>query len=246
MSETVQIKEYDSYSHMTAEIYDLIYSKKDYVGEAAKLTGIIDERCESGGNQLLETACGTGTYMQHLKDRFDIEGFDLSGEQVAAAQNRLPDSIIFQADMLNFDTGKQYDAVLCLFSSIGYLKTKDNLDTAIANMARHTKPGGLVIVEPWLRLEDLIPGHVSIETASGDGMWVSRMGTHTNDGKISTLNMHHMIGTNDGVDHFLEVHQLALYTDKELSDAFIKAGLGVDVDPEGLNRRLFIGKKPLN
>lgn len=230
---------------MTGEIYDLIYSKKDYAAEAAKLDRIMQDRCQSSGKSVLEAACGTGTYMQHLQSAYEIEGFDLSAEQVDAAKKRLPNAHIFQANMLDFNTGKQYDTVLCLFSSIGYLKTKENLDTALVNMTKHTKPGGLVIVEPWLRLEDLIPGHVSLEAVSGEHLWVSRMGKHTNDGKISTLDMHHMVGTRDNVEHFIEVHQLALYTDEELTGAFQNAGLEVDIDPEGLNRRLFIGKKPL-
>jgi hypothetical protein len=53
-----------------------------------------------------------------------------------------------------------------------------------------------------------------------------------------------MVGKNDNVEHFLEVHQLALYTDQEITDAFHKAGLSVDIYPEGLSRRLFISKKP--
>ncbi len=244
MSETVPIKEHPPYSHMTAEIYDLLYANKNYAAEAAKITKIIEDHCESGGNEILEVACGTGTYLGYLEDEFTVEGFDLSPEQVAAAKQRLPEINIFQADMLNFNTGKQYDTVLCLFSSIGYLKSKENLDIALAKMANHTKPGGLVLIEPWLRVEDLIPGYISLESGSGDGIWVSRMGTHTNDGKISTLNMHHMVGRNDTVDHFVEVHELALYTDEEITDAFVKAGLEVYIDPEGLNRRLFIGKKP--
>lgn len=147
--------------------------------------------------------------------------------------------------MLDFHTGKQYDAVLCLFSSIGYLQTKENLDTAIANMARHAKPGGLVIVEPWLRAEDLISGHISLESSSNDHLSVSRMGRLTREGAITILDMHHMVGTSGGIEHFLEVHKLALYTDDELGNAFQKAYLEYEVDPEGLNRRLFIGKKPL-
>jgi SAM-dependent methyltransferase len=246
MSETVDPAEIPNYTRMTGEIYDLIYSKKDYAGEAAKLRTIISERCESGGNKILEAACGTGTYMQLLGNDYSVDGFDLSAEQVEAAKQRLPDANIVQADMLDFDMGQQYDAVLCLFSSIGYLKTKANLDKAIANMARHTKPGGLVIVEPWLRAEDLIPDHISLESSQNDRLSVTRMGKLTKAGSITTLDMHHMVGTSQGIEHFLEVHQLALYTDEEFIDAFQKAGLGIDIDPVGLtNRRLCVGQKPL-
>lgn len=232
---------------MAGEIYDLIYTNKDYEGQATKLANMIAQNCKSGGNQLLETACGTGLYMQFLAERFQVEGFDLSKEQVQAAQKRLPDAHIIQADMLDFDIKKQYDAVLCLFSSIGYLKTKENLDAAIANFVKHTKPGGVIIVEPWLKAEDLKPGHISLESSENDRFVVARMGKLTREGSITTLDMHHMVGSSEGIEHFLEVHQLALYTDEEFKDAFQKAGIDVvQIDHEGLTgRRLFIAVKPL-
>ncbi|MDQ5972126.1 MAG: hypothetical protein QG553_285 [Patescibacteria group bacterium] len=245
MSEIVRAQEVPAYTMMTGEIYDLIYADKDYQGQAAKLTELIDSNCESGGNRVLEAACGTGTYMQFLDPHFSVDGFDLSAEQVVAAKKRLPDARIEKADMLDFDMGGQYDAVLCLFSSIGYLKTKENLDKAIANMAKHTLPGGLVIVEPWLRAEDIKPGHISIEQGKNEQLAVQRMGKLVQKGTISSLAMHHMIGTERGIEHFVETHELAVYTDEEFTDAFHKAGLSIEIDPEGLTgRRLCIGKKP--
>jgi len=246
MREEVKISEIPSYTHMTGEIYDLIYADKDYKGQSAKLVRIIEQRLKSGGNTVLEAACGTGSYMQFLKDKFTISGFDLSTEQIEAAKKRLPDLDFFVADMTDFDTGQPYDAVLCLFSSIGYLQTKGALDKAIANMAKHTKPGGLIIVEPWLKAENFEEGHVSLETNSNDKMTVARMGVSSKEGNnVSVINMHHMVGTRDGVQHFLEVHKLGMYSDNDFTDAFAKAGLEIEIDPEGLTGRgLYIGKKP--
>lgn len=245
MSKLVKPQAIAAYSRMTGEIYDLIYAAKDYAGQAAKLSEIIHAQSESGGNRILEVACGTGRYMQFLANDYAVDGFDLSAEQVVAAKLRLPDATIFQADMLDFDNGQRYDAVLCLFSSIGYLLTKNNLDIAIANMATHTKPGGLVIVEPWLREADIIPGHLSLEAVSNEHLWVSRMGKLTIQNGVTALDMHHMVGRSAGIEHFREVHQLALYSDEDFTDAFHKAGLEIVIDPVGLtNRRLCIGKLP--
>lgn len=246
MSESVNPSEISSYTRMTGEIYDLIYANKDYAGQAAHIAELINAECESGGNRVLEAACGTGTYMQYLGEHFSVDGFDLSIEQVESAKKKMPAARIFQADMLDFDIGEQYDAVICLFSSIGYLQTKENLDKAISNFAKHIKPGGLVIVEPWLKAEDLKPGHISIEENQNDHLAIQRMGMLTREGSITTLVMHHMVGTDDGIDHFVETHQLALYTDEEFANAYQKAGLDMRIDHAGLTGRgLYIGKKPL-
>jgi hypothetical protein len=44
----------------------------------------------------------------------------------------------------------RFDANSCLFSSIGYLLSAADLNTAVANMAEHLNPCGVLIVEPWI------------------------------------------------------------------------------------------------
>lgn len=246
MSESTEPKEIANYTRMTGDVYDLIYSEKDYAGQAAKLTTLIKERGESGGTELLEAACGTGVYMSYLSGDFTVEGFDLSAEQVEGAKHRLPDARVEVADMTDFDMGKQYDAVVCLFSSIGYLQTTDRLNQAITLFAAHTKPGGIVIVEPWLPPERFETGHVTLDAKTNERMSVARMGHSSIEDGLSVLTMHHMVGTSEGVDHFVEVHKLAMFTDEDFTEAFQAAGLEVEIDPEGLTgRRLCIGKKPV-
>jgi len=195
---------------------------------------------------LLEVACGTGNYLEFLKEKFDVSGFDLSRGQIAAAKEKLPSTELFVADMADFDTGRQYDAVICLFSSIAYMRTKKKLEKAIANMAKHTKPGGVVIVEPWLKPEKFITGHVSMETNSNGNMSVARMGVSSKRGNISVLDMHFMVSSGEGVEHFVETHEVAMYSDDDFADAFHGAGLELELDPKGLiGRGLYIGSKPV-
>ena len=86
MAETSKPQEAPSYTRMTGEVYDVIYSNKDYEGESVKLEQLIKDRCESGGNEMLEAACGTGNYLQYFQTEYQVEGFDLSPEQVADAR----------------------------------------------------------------------------------------------------------------------------------------------------------------
>lgn len=243
MSEEIKLQETPSYTRMTGEVYDLIYSEKDYAGEVAKLKELVAGQCESGGSKVLVAACGTGRHVEHLVDEYDVDGFDLSSEQVTAAKKKFPDLNIFEGDMRDFETENAYDVVTCLFSSIGYAHTKEELDRTIANFAKHTKPGGLVLVEPWLSADQFEAGHFSVETQSNQHLSVARMGISSQEGNLSVLSMHHMVGTSEGAEHFLEEHRLAMHSDKDFTDAFQKAGLEVEIDPEGLTgRRLCIGK----
>jgi ubiquinone/menaquinone biosynthesis C-methylase UbiE len=65
------------------------------------------------------------------------------------ARKRIKGVVFGQADMVNLNLGKRFDVVLCLFSSIGYVRTYANLKKTLRNIARHLKTGGVVIIDPW-------------------------------------------------------------------------------------------------
>ena len=115
---------------------------------------------------LLDVACGTGKHLEHLGDEFDCEGLDLNPEFVKLAQQRTGVRV-HSASMDAFDIEERFDAVVCLFSSIGY--TSD-LPGAIGSMARHLNPDGVLIIEPWLRPDQSV-GNVSTRhwTALAEG-----------------------------------------------------------------------------
>ena len=54
------------------------------------------------------------------------------------------------------------------------------------------------------------------------------------DERISTTEMHYLVATPAGVEHFVEHHELYLFTNDEMRRAFEDAGLGVDYDSTGL------------
>ena len=95
-----------------------------------------------------------------LKHRYQAEGLDLDPNLLAVARQRYPEVRFHQADMVDFNLGRSFDAVVCLFSAIGYVVTLKRLRAAIAAMARHLSPGGVLLVEPWLTREGYTRGTV--------------------------------------------------------------------------------------
>ena len=66
------------------------------------------------------------------------------------------------------------------------------------------------------------------------------MGTVENG--VAVLLFHYLVGTPQGVEHFTERHELALFSHEEYLAAFRAAGLEVVYDEEGLmGRGLYIG-----
>ena len=227
----------------SADIYDAIYSFKDYAAEAAEIHRLIQER-KPGAGTLLDVACGTGAHLEHLARHYDVEGLDLEGALLETARARLPDVSLHKGDMVSFELDKTFDVVTCLFSSIGYVETEANLARAIETLARHLEPGGVLIVEPWLEPDVFTDGHLDMTLVDEPELKVARVNRSRIVGGVSVLEFQYLVARADGIAHFTETHRLGLFTKDQHVQAFEAVGLSVDHDPEGpMGRGLYVGIK---
>jgi SAM-dependent methyltransferase len=227
----------------TAPYYDKLYSFKDYRAEVEQLVTIIQKYLLSQGNRLLDVACGTGQHIEYLKEHFEVEGLDVDEELLALARQRNPGVPFHAGDMIDFDLDRQFDVVTCLFSSIGYVKTLDNVRRAVACMTHHLLPGGLLIVEPWFTPDAWHAPAVHSLFIDEPDLKIARINTSFADGRLSYFDFHYLIGTPEGTEHFVERHELGLFETDEMQGALLDAGLEVIYDAEGLiGRGLFIGR----
>jgi SAM-dependent methyltransferase len=227
--------------------YDIVYeAKKDYAREAERLRDVLTRYAERPVRELLDMACGTGLHDQHLAASYDVEGADLSSEHLAIARRRCPDLVFHKADMTGFDLGRDFDAVICLFSSIGHVLSKQNLFSATRAMAAHVRAGGLVVIEPFIDPADFREGHISVEEGTDGEMRVVRVSYSEREGNVLTLLMHHFVSANKKVATPEPLtFKIAMFTSSQLRSALEAAGLEVFQDSEGLTGRgLYIGRKP--
>jgi ubiquinone/menaquinone biosynthesis C-methylase UbiE len=225
-----------------AEIYDEAYHFVDYQRSAAWVRDMI-RRYHSRAGSLLEVACGTGRYLELLAGDFTVEGLDLSPEMLRRAHARLPAVPLHRGDMANFSLGRRYDVVCCLFRSIAYLGTAERLHAAVATMARHLAPGGLLLIEPFFTPETYWVNRVTLNEYKRDDLAIAWMyvSERTTDG--ARLRTHTLVGTPAGVEHFVEVHDLGLFRREDFVAAFQAAGLALEYDsvgPAGMG--MYIGR----
>src|SRR6476646_1896616 len=69
----------------SADLYDAIYSWKNYSDESLKLERVIEQYKQSPGRALLDVACGTGAHIPFLRPQFAIEGLDIDPGLLAIA-----------------------------------------------------------------------------------------------------------------------------------------------------------------
>ena len=224
----------------SAHLYDLAYSFKDYPGESAWVCNAIHARVPRA-RSLLDVACGTGKHLEHLRGEFDCQGLDLNPEFIELAQRRTGVKV-HRASLDSFDIDERFDAVVCLFSSIGYAS---DLPRAIGSMARHLNPGGILIVEPWLRPDQWVAGHVQVLDQEAGGMRLVRMTMGSVEGSQSILAMHYLVASSSGIEHLVEIHRLTLFTLAEYQSAFFASNLTFEFDQQGpIGRGALIGLAP--
>ena len=227
----------------SAHFYDAVYSFKDYGSESQRLQALIEER-SPGAATLLDVACGTGKHLEQLRAWYEVSGLDLDPQLLEIAQERLGVVELHERDMTSFSLGRTFDVVTCLFSSIGYVGTVDRLDGAIAAMAAHLNPVGVLIVEPWLTPEVWVADQPHLLSVDEPDLKIARMTISGREGRLAIMNFEYLIGTPAGIEAFSERHEAALFTDEEYRQAFSAVGLSVEHDPEGLiGRGLYIAQR---
>lgn len=227
------------------QFYDAVYSWKNYPEEARRLKVLIAGHKRSPGNALLDVACGTGGHVPYLRGEFAYEGLDLDPAMLAIARARYPEIPFHEGDMCDFALGRAFDVVTCLFASIAYAKTLPDLRQAIATMARHVRPGGVLIVEPFFGPEKWVVGRPSASFVDQPELKIARMSVAEREGNVAIMDFNYLVATPDGVEHFVERHEMGLYTDEEYRAAFTDAGLEVVHDAEGLmGRGVYVGVVP--
>ena len=230
-----------------ARIYDLLYTGtgiKDYAAEAETLDATIQES-SPGARRLLDVACGTGAHLEILRRSYEVEGVDLSPEMLEVARDRVPGVPLHLADMRSLALGRTFDAVICLFSAIGYVTEPSEMRSTIHRLAEHVAPGGVLIVDGWVRPEDWTDGfRASPEIASDVAMTVVRLSISRRAGAVTELEMHHLVRDATGIEHFVEEHRLLMVPTSEYLAAFEAAGLAAHAVAFMPTRDRVIGTRP--
>jgi SAM-dependent methyltransferase len=212
-----------------ARWYDPIYDArgKDYLAEARGLLAV----AASPGTtirSLLDVACGTGRHLAAFAEHLDeVAGVDASEEMLAIARTRLgPAAALTRGDLRGFDLGRRFDAVTCLFSAIGHVADGRELDGAVAAMARHVAPGGVLLLEPWLTPDTVRPHGVrDLVCATTDDGVVARAASSHLDGDVVVVAFAWAIATADGVQTVEEQLRMPVFSQQRYLAAVERAGL---------------------
>ncbi|WP_071027877.1 class I SAM-dependent DNA methyltransferase [Peptoniphilus raoultii] len=126
-----------------AGLYDLLMYDFPYEKAGDFIFQILGE----GKIEVLDMACGTGTFTKILGEKYVMTGFDLSEEMLALAQNKNPRNRFFKQDLKNFKAPGTYDAAICMCDSINYLLKEEEVKSSFKSVYGCLKKGGCFIFD---------------------------------------------------------------------------------------------------
>lgn len=226
----------------SAAFYDRLYAQKDYAGEVAGLLKELNQRGLSGGS-CLDLACGTGRHLEHLQAVFDCDGLDLEPKFLSQGAGRVPGARLHQADMLDFSlAGRQFDLITCFFGSIGYLGEVAKLNRAIQHWTGYLKPGGILAIERWIDPAEFQAGRLFATFVDEPDFKLTRMVVSRAKGPLYDSDFHYLWATPQGVEHFVERHQLYMFSHDQYLQSM--TGLEPELLPQLASRGMYLGVKP--
>lgn len=100
------------------------------------------------GMAILDMACGRGRHAGlFAKEGFRVTGIDLSETCIHDAARLVPEAIFEVFDIRKPYAQGKFDAVVCLFTSLGYTGDRKDDDLAVAAAAQALRPGGLFVLD---------------------------------------------------------------------------------------------------
>ncbi|MFF7357588.1 MULTISPECIES: class I SAM-dependent methyltransferase [Streptomyces] len=137
-----------AYSDALAEVYDEIYPSTPDLEDIGDFLRTLTDP----GASVLELGVGTGRVALPLAAKgFRVHGVDSSAGMLARLAEKDPEGRItpVQADFATLDLGRTFDVVLAPFNALCCAVSPDEQIALIHAVARHTAPGGHVVVETF-------------------------------------------------------------------------------------------------
>ena len=128
---------------LSGDAYDARYDERAAAGE--NVHGEADFVMSWQPGSVLDAGCGTGRVGRELASRgVHVAGFDIDPEMLETARRKAPNVIWIRHDITVVRLVERFDAVLMAGNVINFVAPASR-HLAVANMAHHLRPGGLLI-----------------------------------------------------------------------------------------------------
>src|ERR671934_1098132 len=202
-----------------------------------EVEGIVKLLAVPAGSTVLDLCCGHGRHAVPLAQRgYQVTGQDLSEvflQQARAAADAQRVQVRWvHGDMRNIPFENEFDAVINIFTSFGYLESDDEDQQVLVQVHKALKPGGLFLLE-IIHRDGLIRGYAPFGVQRHDDGLIVIEERRFN--LLTSRNETHVTMIAPDGQRSEYVHAVRLYTLTELVRLCTAAGLHVQAHYGGLD-----------
>ena len=198
------------------------YARFDDHPRTAQEVRFLEEVLPGDGAHVLDVGCGMGRHAIPLARKgYRVTGLDLSDVLLTRARRRKSAVRWVRADMSRIPlAGGSCDAVISMFSSLGYFEEESANYRVLSEIARVLHPGGRLVVEMVNR--DFLIVHAPVQS------WFAKGGlTVLEARKFDLLTGRSEVDVTvlEGGDRRVYHHSIRLYTATELATLLASVGI---------------------
>jgi SAM-dependent methyltransferase len=186
---------------------------------------------------LLDIACGTGVCLElWLEKGYRVIGLDASESMLDVCRKRFSQNLLnngrvklIQQDMRNFSLDEQVPVATCLYDSLNYLLTSEELLNCFKSVYLNLKDGGIFVFDMNTRHAlEVEWGNQRFERRDGPihSIWDNTFEPVTG---ISTLKLTLNVYQNGDIFTFKEIHQERAYPIDEIKKLLSQVGFEVNL-----------------
>ena len=235
-----------------AEIYDFVMRHVDYVQWADYMEAVF-ARHNVAPSQVLDLACGTGSMALELRKRaYCASGTDGCREMLDVAEEKARkagyDMEFFHRNLLDLSGLPRFEAALCLYDSINYLMTIEDVSRALNEVHAILLPHGVFVFDVCTETNSLRYFRRLTDKGSGDGFTYVRESFYRNGIQFNRFDIRFK-QTDEAVE---EVHRQRIYALADIQTALERSpfslegaydGFGFCEPDEGSDRVHFVLRK---
>lgn len=217
--------------------YARVYDESGQIAFSLKMIPYLDQllqRHPAPARSMLDLACGTGTVaVAFAQQGWEVYGVDASAgmlEQARRKAAQLGQSVVFsQQDMRQFVLPRPVGLVTCLYDSLNYMLTLEDLQLVFQRVAAALLPGGVFIADMNTHetLEHVWDNNTFF--VEGKNLAIVLVSSYDPETELSTVDVVGFVRQDNGLyERFQERHVERAYENEQVEAALEAAGLHVE------------------
>jgi len=208
--------------------YDKMMENVDYVRWADyidKLFAVHNYRPKS----ILDIACGTGSATVLLAQKgYSMSGIDRAREMILKAREKSKklgvNILLWQQDMEHLAVSKPYDAALCLYDSINYIITEEDMSQFFQRVSEALVPNGIFIFDITTEYNIVKHFHMKTFAETEENFSYIWRNMYSHKEKLCKTILTFFLKDNDQYQKYEELHIQKIYTVSEIKNLLEQAG----------------------